>query len=154
MNSARNVDVLIVGAGPTGLTLAYQLRRLGVSFRIIEKNPEPSTTSKAIGLQYRVSEVLTWMGLFDRFLARGVLGTGVNFYASGEQILHLSLDRLHGTSGKGAFESKSIVLPQSVTEGLLIEALGELGVEVERGNTFVEFTQDHDRVLSRVQHAD
>lgn len=66
MNRANTIDVLIVGAGPTGLTLACQLRRLGVDFRIIDKNQEPSTTSKTIGLQYRVSEVLTWMGLFDR----------------------------------------------------------------------------------------
>ena len=154
MNLAKTVDVLIVGAGPTGLTLAYQLRRLGVSFRIIDKSPAPSTTSKAIGLQYRVSEVLTWMGLFDRFLARGVMGTGVNFYASGEQILHLKLDRLYGMSGSGAFEPKSLVVPQSVTEALLIEALGERGVDVERGVTFVEFTQDDENVTSRVRRAD
>jgi 2-polyprenyl-6-methoxyphenol hydroxylase-like FAD-dependent oxidoreductase len=154
MNLTKTVDVLIVGAGPTGLTLAYQLRRLGVSFRIIDKSPAPSTTSKAIGLQYRVSEVLTWMGLFDRFLARGVMGTGVNFYASGEQILHLKLDRLHGMSGSGAFEPKSLVVPQSVTEALLIKALGERGVEVERGVTFVEFTQDDENVTSRVRRAD
>lgn len=154
MSLAKTVDVLIVGAGPTGLTLAYQLRRLGASFRIIDKSPAPSTTSKAIGLQYRVSEVLTWMGLFDRFLARGVMGTGVNFYASGEQVLHLRLDQLHGMSGSGAFEPKSIVVPQSVTEALLIEALGERGIEVERGVTFVEFTQDDKNVTSRVRRAD
>ncbi len=154
MNRAKATDVLVVGAGPTGLAFAYQLRRLGVSFRIIEKNPEPSTTSKAIGLQYRVSEVLTWMGLFDRFLARGVTGTGLNFYASGERILHLRLDRLDGMSGRGAFEPRSIVIPQSVTEALLIEALGERGVEVERSTSFVEFTQDSDRVVSRIRGAD
>ena len=39
MSLAKTVDVLIVGAGPTGLTLAYQLRRLGASFRIIDKSP-------------------------------------------------------------------------------------------------------------------
>jgi 2-polyprenyl-6-methoxyphenol hydroxylase-like FAD-dependent oxidoreductase len=154
MNRTNTTDVLIVGAGPTGLTLAYQLRRLGVGFRILDKNPAPSTTSKAIGLQYRVSEVLTWMGLFDRFLARGVMGTGVNFYAGGEQILHLRLDRLHGMNGKGAFEPKSIVLPQSVTEALLIEALGERGVEVGRDMTLVGFAQGQDRVVSRVRRAD
>jgi len=154
VNRAKTIDVLIVGAGPTGLTLACQLRRLGVDFRIIDKNQEPSTTSKAIGLQYRVSEVLTWMGLFDRFLSRGVTGTGVSFYAGGEQILHLKLDRLHGMSGRGAFEPKSIVLPQSVTESLLIEALDERGVEVERDTTFVEFTHDRDGVVSRVRRPD
>ena len=154
MDPTKVTDVLVVGAGPTGLALAYQLRRLGVNFRIIEKNPEPSTTSKAIGLQYRVSEVLTWMGLFDRFLARGVTGTGLNFYASGERILHLRLDRLDGMSGRGAFEPQSIVIPQSVTEALLIEALGECGVEVERSTTFVGFTQDNDRVISRIRGSD
>ncbi len=154
MNLTKTDDVLIVGAGPTGLTLAYQLRRLGVSFRIIDKSSAPSTTSKAIGLQYRVSEVLTWMGLFDRFLARGVMGTGVNFYANGEQILYLKLDRLYGMSGSGAFEPKSLVVPQSVTEALLIEALGERGVEVERGVTFVEFMQDDEHVVTRVRRAD
>lgn len=154
MNRAKKIDVLIVGAGPTGLTLAYQLRRLGVSFRIIEKNPEPSTTSKAIGLQYRVSEVLNWMGLFDRFLARGVRGVGLNFYAGGEQILHLRLDNLRGMSGRGAFEPKGLVIPQSVTESLLIEALEERGAGVERSTTFVEFTQDDDRVASHIKRAD
>jgi 2-polyprenyl-6-methoxyphenol hydroxylase-like FAD-dependent oxidoreductase len=154
MSQATTIDVLIVGAGPTGLALAYQLRRLGVSFRIVDKNPAPSTTSKAIGLQYRVSEVLTWMGLFERFRAKGVAGTGINFYANGEHLLQLRLDRLTGMSGQGAFEPQSIVIPQSETEGLLIDALRERGVEVERDTAFVAFTQDDEWVSSRIQRAD
>ena len=154
VNREQETDVLIVGAGPTGLTLALQLRRLGVRFRIIDKSLEPSTTSKAIGLQYRVSEVLTWMGLFDRFLEKGVTGVGLNFYANGERILNLRLDNLEGVSGRGAFAPKSIVIPQNSTERLLIEALAEHGVEVERGKEFVDFTQDGERVVSRVTHAD
>jgi 2-polyprenyl-6-methoxyphenol hydroxylase-like FAD-dependent oxidoreductase len=151
MNPTKNIDVLIVGAGPTGLALGYQLRRLGLSFRIIEKNATPSTTSKAIGLQYRVSEVLTWMGLFDRFRAKGVAGTGINFFANGERMLHLRLDQLDGTSGRGAFAPASIVIPQSVTEGLLIDALSEQGVTVEYCTAFVSFSQDADHVISRLQ---
>ncbi len=147
-------DVLIVGAGPTGLVLAYQLRRLGVGFRIIDKNMEPSTTSKAIGLQYRVSEVLSWMGLFDRFLARGVTGAGLNFYVNGQRILGLKLNSLDGTAGTGAFVPQSVALPQNQTEALLIEGLHERGAAVERGMTFIDFTQDRDRVISRVQRAD
>ncbi len=130
MNQAKPTDVLIVGAGPTGLTLAIQLSKLGISFRIVDKNLTPSTTSRAIGLQYRVSEVLTWMGIFDRFRPHGVTGTGINFYAGGDPILHLNLTKLEGMSGAGAFDPQSIVIPQSVTEGLLIEALRERGVEV------------------------
>src|SRR5262245_13962911 len=110
MSQVTKIDVLIVGAGPTGLALADQLRRLGISFRSVDKNPTPSTTSKAIGLQYRVSEVLAWMGLFERFRARSVKGTGIHFYANGEHLLELRLDRLNGMSGQGAFEPQSIVL--------------------------------------------
>jgi 2-polyprenyl-6-methoxyphenol hydroxylase-like FAD-dependent oxidoreductase len=154
MGQATNIDVLIVGAGPTGLALAYQLRRLDISFRIVDKNPAPSSTSKAIGLQYRVSEVLTWMGLFERFRAKGVRGNGIHFYANGEHLLELRLDRLSGMSGQGAFEPQSIVIPQSATEGLLIDGLRERGVEIERSTAFVAFTQDADRVVSRIQGAD
>src|SRR3954468_16073786 len=112
METTKNIDVLIVGAGPTGLALAYQLRRLGLSFRIVEKNPAASTTSKAIGLQYRVSELLTWMGLFERFQAKGVSGTGLRFYANGRQMLHMPLERLSGMSGRGAFAPQGIIIPQ------------------------------------------
>src|SRR5262245_32109753 len=154
MRQATSIDVLIVGAGPTGLALAYQLRRLGVSYRIVDKSNAPSTTSKAIGLQYRVSEVLTWMGLFERFRAKGVSGKGINFYANGQHLLELRLDRLTGMSGQGAFEPQSIVIPQSETEGLLIEALRERGIAVERDTAFVALTHDSERVTSRIQRAD
>ena len=65
------LPLLIVGAGPTGLALAHQCLRLGIQLRIIDKKTGPSLTSKAIGLQYRVSEVLAYMGLAERFLQRG-----------------------------------------------------------------------------------
>src|SRR5215213_5245061 len=145
MTTNKTIDVLIVGAGPTGLALAYQLRRLGVSFRIIEKNATPSSTSKAIGLQYRVSELLTWMGLFERFQAKGVSGTGLRFSADGKQMLHMRLERLDGMSGRGAFAPQGIIIPQSETEGLLLDALGEQGVMVEYRTAFVSFTHDADR---------
>jgi 2-polyprenyl-6-methoxyphenol hydroxylase-like FAD-dependent oxidoreductase len=150
----QTTDVLIVGAGPTGLSLAYQLRRLGVRFRIIDKNPAPSTTSKAIGLQYRVSEVLTWMGLFERFRPYGLVSTGINFYVDHKKILNLTIGRLRGKSGAGAFEPTGLLIPQSETEALLIEALREREVEIERGTAFISFTQDRDRVISQIQRAD
>jgi 2-polyprenyl-6-methoxyphenol hydroxylase-like FAD-dependent oxidoreductase len=66
-------QVLIVGAGPTGLALACQLLRLGVAIRLVDKKPGPSTTSKAIGLQYRVSELLACMGVADALSVGAVL---------------------------------------------------------------------------------
>ena len=75
--SAR-VDVLVVGAGPIGIVLGCHLRRLGLSVRVLEKRSGPSVHSKAIGLQYRVSEILARLGVVDRFLAQGSSPTSVN----------------------------------------------------------------------------
>ena len=102
-------DVLIVGAGPSGLALAYQLRRMGIDFRIVDKNPAPSTTSKALGLQYRVSEVLAWLGLVDRFLERGnpIDGT-VNMYAGKQRILQVSMGSLVREGARDAFAPRPI----------------------------------------------
>ena len=64
------LQVLIVGAGPIGLTLACHLKLLGLSVRVIERRLGPSVHSKAIGLQYRVSEVLARLGVVDRFVSK------------------------------------------------------------------------------------
>ncbi|CAN5325828.1 hypothetical protein BH10PLA2_BH10PLA2_20210 [soil metagenome] len=63
MTEAMRSQIPIVGAGPTGLTLGCHCLKLGLRVRIIDKKAGPSTTSKAIGLQYRVSEVLACMGV-------------------------------------------------------------------------------------------
>lgn len=82
-------EVLIVGAGPTGLALACHLRQLGIAIRVIDRKPGPSTTSKAIGLQYRVSEILACMGVVDRFLARGGNPTSVNIHTGAKRLVRL-----------------------------------------------------------------
>jgi 2-polyprenyl-6-methoxyphenol hydroxylase-like FAD-dependent oxidoreductase len=151
MSDHSRTDVLIVGAGPTGLTLALQLRRIGVECRIIDKNDAPSKTSKAIGLQYRVSELLTWMGLIDRFEARAAQTDSVNLYVDNVRVLVLRLDTLPNTSGAGAFTPRPIILPQSETEAILGDALREHDCDVEWSTTFVRFTQDSDRVLAVVR---
>src|SRR6059058_5600034 len=69
--SSTNTDVLIAGAGPTGLVLALWLTRCGVRVRIIDKTPEPGTTSRAIGVQARTLELYRQIGLADDVVARG-----------------------------------------------------------------------------------
>ena len=67
----RQTDVLIVGAGPTGLTLAYELLRRGVSCRIIDTDAAPAITSRALGIQPRTLELFDTMGLIDQVLSSG-----------------------------------------------------------------------------------
>lgn len=119
-------EVLIVGAGPVGLCLACELARYDVPFRIIEKKPEPSKTSKALGIHARSLEMLEDMDLVDRFIQRGLKVGRINFYAEGKQLTHVNLSEVDSPF------NFTLDLPQSMTEGIFIERLQELGHEVER----------------------
>jgi 2-polyprenyl-6-methoxyphenol hydroxylase-like FAD-dependent oxidoreductase len=146
-----NPQVLIVGAGPTGLALAAQLLRAGVHIRVIDKKSGPSRTSKAIGLQYRVSEILACMGVVDRFLARGGTPTSVNILAGNHQLVRLTFEASGRESGRDAFRPKAIVIPQSETEKILGEVVRERGGQIEWNTEFVEFRQNGDGVVSRIR---
>jgi 2-polyprenyl-6-methoxyphenol hydroxylase-like FAD-dependent oxidoreductase len=71
-------EVIIVGAGPTGLVLALWLTKLGVSVRIIDKTAEPGTTSRALAVQARTLELYRQLDLADAVLANGHNGSGAN----------------------------------------------------------------------------
>ena len=70
----RDTDVLVVGAGPTGLVLALWLTRLGVRVRIVDKTAEPGTTSRALAVQARTLELYRQIGLADAVVASGTEG--------------------------------------------------------------------------------
>jgi 2-polyprenyl-6-methoxyphenol hydroxylase-like FAD-dependent oxidoreductase len=147
----RRVDVLVVGAGPIGLVLACHLRRLGLSVVVVEKRSGPSAHSKAIGLQYRVSEVLARLGVVDRFITQGGSPTSVNIYAGHQRLVQLRFVAPAGISGKNAFQPRAILIPQSQTEAILIEYLQELGGSIEWETEFLRFDQHSAGVLAQVQ---
>ena len=76
----ENSDVLIVGAGPTGLVLALWLTRLGVRVRIIDKTSEPGMTSRALAVQARTLELYRQVGLADAVVTRGRKMTAINLW--------------------------------------------------------------------------
>jgi len=84
-------DVLIVGAGPTGLTLACELLRRGVGCRVIDKASAPATTSRALGLQPRTLELFDTMGIVDRVLSTGGPVIDANLYDGDRLLLTLSM---------------------------------------------------------------
>src|SRR6266550_421475 len=79
-------DVLIVGAGPTGLVLALWLARLGVRVRIVDKSAEPGTTSRALAVQARTLELYRQVGLSDAVVSRGRKMTAVNLWTAGARV--------------------------------------------------------------------
>ena len=138
-------EVLVVGAGPTGLMMACELLRRGVRCRVVDESDAPSRTSKALGIQPRTLEVFESMGIVERFLAEGTRTTGVNVHHGEERILRMDTGNLK------APYPYVLALPQSETERLLTERLRELGGEVERSRELVGFGQEEDLVVAWIK---
>ncbi len=141
-------DVLVVGAGPTGLTLACELARHGISVRIIDQAEAPSDKSKALGMHARTLEAFETMGVAEELVAKGVKVHGVNNYANGKRIVHLSMDELETRY------PYVLSLPQSETERTLAQLLGRLGGSVGRPIQLSAFSQHEGGITATLRHAD
>src|SRR5882757_7411341 len=87
-------DVLVIGAGPTGLVLALWLTRLGAKVRIIDKTAEPGTTSRALAVQARTLELYRQLDLTEAIVPRGHKVPAVNLWVKGEAVARLSFERI------------------------------------------------------------
>ncbi|MDP9848712.1 FAD-dependent oxidoreductase [Streptosporangium lutulentum] len=141
----NEIQVLIVGAGPTGLTLAIELARRGVSLRIVEKAPEHPVGSRGKGLQPRTQEVFDDLGVIDEIVATGRVYPPIRSY-SGDQVVWEG--RMHELREPEAAVPYPMVLmqPQWRVERILRERLAELGHHVELGTEVIAFEQDADGV--------
>jgi len=150
-SSIRDIDVLVVGAGPTGLVLALWLTRVGVRVRIIDKTAEPGTTSRALAVQVRTLELYRSMGLADAVIASGRRMNAVNLWASGRRVARIVL----GDAGEGVSPYPfALIYPQDEHENLLIDRLTEAGVEVERRTELLDFEDAGGHVVARVKRPD
>ena len=86
-----NTDVLIVGAGPTGLMLANQLARRGVRAVIIDRHAGPALQTRALGVQARTLEIYAHLGIVDRALELGKRATGANMWAEGRRTARIPI---------------------------------------------------------------
>src|ERR1700732_5358665 len=93
-SATRDTDVLIVGAGPTGLVLALWLMRLGMRVRIIDKTAEPGTTSRALAVQARTLELYQQLDLAGAIVEAGVKIAAANLWVRGTKAARLPLGRM------------------------------------------------------------
>ncbi|NIH84040.1 rifampin monooxygenase [Amycolatopsis granulosa] len=135
-------DVIVAGAGPTGLMLAAELRLHGVRVVVLDKDAEPTTVVRSLGLHVRSIEVIDQRGLLDRFLAHGQ---------------RYPLDRLRfagiGKPGAGLVDSAHpwiLGIPQTVTDRLLAEHAGALGAGIRRGAELTGLSQDDHGVTAEL----
>lgn len=148
MEAQNETDVLICGAGAAGLTLAIDLARRGVCFRIIDKLEQPFGGSRGKGLQPRTQEVFEDLEIIDRIMAAGGFYPPMRAY------------REDGTYAEKRFEAPApspdvpyfipLMIPQFITEAVMRERLAELGHHVEFATALVDFEQDAGGVRARV----
>jgi len=149
MTNGTRVDVLICGAGASGLTLAIELARRGVSFRLVEQKETPFHGSRGKGLQPRTLEVFEDLGILERIVAAGGPYPSPRSYRDDggytESVLMEHVDPTPAEPYPAA-----VMLPQYLTERVMRERLAELGHRPAFGHTLVGFEQDADGVSVRI----
>jgi 2-polyprenyl-6-methoxyphenol hydroxylase-like FAD-dependent oxidoreductase len=133
-------DVVVVGAGPTGLTAAIELARRGVRVRVLDAAPGPHRGSRGKGMQPRTLELLDAMGVADRLVSLGVFALPIRRH--GPDGSAQDVDVPHGIADPTTPWARSLLLPQWRTEQVLRERLAEEGVEVGYGRRVAGLTQD------------
>jgi 2-polyprenyl-6-methoxyphenol hydroxylase-like FAD-dependent oxidoreductase len=147
----RETQVLIVGAGPTGLVLALWLTRQGIRVRIIDKAAEPGTTSRAIVVQARILEFYRQIGIAGEVVERGLQLAAANLWVRGRKAGRAAF----GEMGKGLSPYPyALIFPQDEHERLLIEHLSLGGIEIERRIELVSFEDAGDRLTARLKRPD
>jgi 2-polyprenyl-6-methoxyphenol hydroxylase-like FAD-dependent oxidoreductase len=138
MEPAMDTDVLIVGAGPTGLMLANQLGRRGVDAIIIDRHPGPSRETRALGVQARTMEIYEKLGIIDRALELGKRGTGANIWAAGRRMARVPLGEAGARVSPYPF---ILILGQDDNERIMGERLGDWHQSVQWNTELVGLVQ-------------
>lgn len=146
--TALNTQVLIIGAGPTGLTLGLWLARLGVAVRIIDKSAGPGETSRALAVQARTLEFHRQIGIVDEVLEAGVRIEQLTVRTPAGVAARLPLGAFGAGISRYAF---AFALPQDVHERILIKHLERAGVEVERHTELVSFQDGTGGVTAKLR---
>ena len=144
----KRTEVLIAGAGPTGLVLALLLTRQGVNVRIVDKTAGPGTTSRAVVVHARTLELYRQLGLAAEVAAAGMPNPGINLWVRGKRRAHISF----GDAGADLTPYPYLlVYPQDRHERLLTTHLEQMGVQVERETELLGFEQRADHVQVRLR---
>ena len=144
-------EVLIAGAGPTGLTLALWLVRQGVTVRLIDKAASPGESSRAMAVQARTLELYRQLGLADEVVAAGLRDPALNVWVRGRHRARLDLRDAGQHLTPYPFV---LIYPQDRHERLLIRHLEAAGVRVERETELLGYEDEGDHVRVRLRGPD
>lgn len=145
------VDVLIAGAGPTGMVLALWLAQQGVKVAIVDQAADPGTTSRAMVVQARTLELYRQLRLADDVVLAGKRNLAINLWVKGKRKAHLALQAAGASITRYPFV---LVYPQDQHEALLSAHLVQAGVQVRRPLALHDFTQHEHAVEVRLRDTD
>src|SRR5262245_10273951 len=148
MPTDNQSPVLVVGAGPTGLTMACELARHGVPVRIVDKRPQIDPHCRATAIHSRTLEIFHDLGIVDEVVTAGRPFLAFNEYANGRHIAR------HPTGGVDSPYPFTVQLEQCRTEEILEGLLSRLGVAVERHTELLALKEHSDRVSTTLRHGD
>jgi len=140
-------QVLVVGAGPTGLVLAAELLARGITTRVIDKGDGVNLETRAVAIHARALEVLDLMGLADRFAECGQVVRHFTFYTDGRRRLSLDL------TSNGTRFPFMLDIPQHDTESLLRARVAELGGVIEQRTELAGLCDEADGVTATTRDA-
>jgi len=141
-------EVLIVGAGPTGLVLALWLVRQGIKVRIVDRSDGPGTSSRAMAVQARTLELYRQLDLADEIVEGGLRNPAINMWVKGEHRARLDFRDAGRELTPYPFV---LIYPQDRHERVLVRRLEEVGVRVERNTGLLGFEQDAHGVKTRLR---
>lgn len=153
MSHSSQTDVLVVGAGPVGLTLAIELARRNISYRLIEQSPTYQIGTRGRGISVRSQEIFADLGVLQSLSAYAEPSVPWRMYDQSNNLvreIHLANNNL---SVEPPYQP-ILMLNQSHTEAMLRERLISLGGSVELNRTLLDFTQHPEYVLASVQGPD
>jgi 2-polyprenyl-6-methoxyphenol hydroxylase-like FAD-dependent oxidoreductase len=148
MDKLKDVSVLVVGAGPTGLTMAAELARRGIPCRLIEKVARASEKSKALVIQPRTLEVFQDMGIADEAVASGHPLPSVTPYLDGKPLGKITFQALESPF------PFPLILDQSENERILGKLVQKLGIQIERQKELLHLEQNEDHVKITTKNSD
>nr|QUJ09171.1 Lon24 [Streptomyces sp.] len=149
MTDVCDTEVLIIGAGPTGLTLACDLARRGVAHRLVERGPAPNRATRAKTIQPRSLEVLDDLGAVGHVLRRGVAGLPLRFHEPYGAVVDRPSISVRAPGSAHTPYPDPLWIGQFDVEHALRERLEELGGRVESGVEMARIEQDDDAVTLR-----
>ncbi|MGW1163993.1 FAD-dependent oxidoreductase [Streptomyces sp. NPDC002550] len=143
-------DVLVVGAGPAGLTAAHELVRNGLSVLLVDAADGPATTSRALGMHARTLETFDQMGVVRDILAQGRRVDHLTLYQNGGRLVRFDADY-------GRLPTRypyTVMIDQARAERILRDAVTRQGLGIEWGTKLVGFTDDGEGVTAELARTD